>query len=125
VVGHEAIKNSTSVLDYVFRALGFEYLGRTDFVHVKSVDETNEKPLASFNSPPRLPAREEAPVTEDKVTEKVLEKVKAGMYEVEAILAAKAQGYTGEMCMSCGSSRVKRNGACTVCEDCGSTSGCS
>ena len=44
--------------------------------------------------------------------------------EAGAILVARAQGYTGEMC-SCGSSRVKRNGACTVCEDCGTTSGCS
>ena len=34
-------------------------------------------------------------------------------------------GYTGEMCSTCGSSRVKRNGSCTVCEDCGTTSGCS
>ena len=39
VQGHEAIKNSTSILDYVFRALGYEYLGRQDFVHVKAVDE--------------------------------------------------------------------------------------
>jgi ribonucleoside-diphosphate reductase alpha chain len=43
----------------------------------------------------------------------------------ESVLVARAQGYTGEMCESCGSSRVKRNGACTVCEDCGTTSGCS
>jgi ribonucleoside-diphosphate reductase alpha chain len=27
VQGHEAIKNATSILDYVFRALGYEYLG--------------------------------------------------------------------------------------------------
>ncbi len=125
VVGHEAIKNSTSVLDYVFRALGFEYLGRTDFVHVKSVDETNEKPLASFNTPPRLPAREEIPPREERVPERVVERVGSSKQDAETILAAKAQGYTGEMCMACGSSRVKRNGACTVCEDCGSTSGCS
>ena len=38
---------------------------------------------------------------------------------------AMSLGYTGEMCETCGSMRVKRNGSCTVCEDCGSTSGCS
>jgi ribonucleoside-diphosphate reductase alpha chain len=38
---------------------------------------------------------------------------------------AKTKGYTGEQCPACGSMRVKRNGACTVCEDCGTTSGCS
>jgi hypothetical protein len=38
---------------------------------------------------------------------------------------ARSLGYTGEMCSTCNSSRVKRNGSCTVCEDCGTTSGCS
>ena len=38
---------------------------------------------------------------------------------------AKLQGYTGSMCSGCGSSRVKRNGSCEVCLDCGATSGCS
>ncbi len=38
---------------------------------------------------------------------------------------ARAKGYTGEHCSNCGSMRVKRNGSCTVCEDCGTTSGCS
>jgi ribonucleoside-diphosphate reductase alpha chain len=38
---------------------------------------------------------------------------------------AVSMGYTGEMCTQCGSARVKRNGSCVVCEDCGSTSGCS
>ncbi|MBT7296485.1 hypothetical protein HN836_02400, partial [Candidatus Woesearchaeota archaeon] len=41
------------------------------------------------------------------------------------INTAKSRGYTGEACGSCGSMRVKRNGSCTLCEDCGSTSGCS
>lgn len=34
-------------------------------------------------------------------------------------------GYTGDACAGCGSFRVRRNGNCTVCDDCGSTSGCS
>jgi hypothetical protein len=41
---------------------------------------------------------------------------------------AKTKGYTGESAAAdpaCGSMRVKRNGACTVCEDCGTTSECS
>ena len=38
---------------------------------------------------------------------------------------ARSMGYTGEYCVNCGSMKVKRNGSCTVCEDCGSTSGCS
>ena len=32
--GNEAIKNATSILDYVFRELAVSYLGRTDLAHV-------------------------------------------------------------------------------------------
>ena len=120
----DAIKNATSILDYVFRVLGYEYLGRTDFVHVKSVDEPVEKPLASFNTPPALPMRRDSPDASEEY-ETVAEERRQFRMESSTILLAKAQGYTGEMCGSCNSSRVKRNGACTVCEDCGTTSGCS
>jgi len=37
----------------------------------------------------------------------------------------RSQGYTGEQCPNCGSMRVRHNGSCMVCEDCGSTTGCS
>lgn len=32
--------------------------------------------------------------------------------------------YTGDCCETCGSIRLRRAGACLVCEDCGSNSGC-
>ncbi|MCC6573356.1 MAG: adenosylcobalamin-dependent ribonucleoside-diphosphate reductase [Planctomycetes bacterium] len=35
VQGHDNIKTATSVIDLVFRSLGFEYLQRTDFLHVQ------------------------------------------------------------------------------------------
>lgn len=35
MVDHPNIKTSTSVIDFIFRVLGLEYLNRTDFVHVK------------------------------------------------------------------------------------------
>src|SRR6202011_4499982 len=34
VQGNDAIKNATSILDYVFRELAISYLGRTDLAHV-------------------------------------------------------------------------------------------
>ena len=37
VEGHPNIKMATSIIDYVFRVLGYEYLGRTDFVQVKPI----------------------------------------------------------------------------------------
>lgn len=36
---HPNIKMAQSVIDYVFRVLGMEYMGRTDFVQVKPADE--------------------------------------------------------------------------------------
>ncbi|MBV8170683.1 MAG: vitamin B12-dependent ribonucleotide reductase, partial [Candidatus Eremiobacteraeota bacterium] len=38
-VDHPNIKHCTSVIDYIFRVLGMEYLGRTDFVQVKPEDQ--------------------------------------------------------------------------------------
>jgi ribonucleoside-diphosphate reductase alpha chain len=38
---------------------------------------------------------------------------------------AKMQGFTGSVCGACGSLKMKRNGSCEVCLDCGGTSGCS
>ncbi len=34
-------------------------------------------------------------------------------------------GYTGDICGQCQGVKMRRNGSCLLCEDCGSTSGCS
>lgn len=44
---------------------------------------------------------------------------------VDKIKKAKALGFTGDMCTTCGSMNVKKNGSCNVCIDCGTTTGCS
>ncbi|MEF0939018.1 vitamin B12-dependent ribonucleotide reductase [Rhizobium sp. BR 362] len=41
VTGNDAIKNATSILDYVFRELAISYLGRHDLAHVDTSDFTN------------------------------------------------------------------------------------
>lgn len=38
---------------------------------------------------------------------------------------AKEAGYTGDPCGTCGALTMTRNGNCTKCDTCGSTSGCS
>jgi len=43
VEGHENIKMSNSIVDYVFRALGLEYLNRTDIVQVPPKNKPFEK----------------------------------------------------------------------------------
>ncbi len=43
VEGHENIKMSNSIVDYVFRALGLEYLNRTDIVQVPPKEKVGDK----------------------------------------------------------------------------------
>ena len=38
---------------------------------------------------------------------------------------AREKGYIGDPCDACGALKMKRNGSCLVCDDCGATSGCS
>jgi ribonucleoside-diphosphate reductase alpha chain len=140
VMGHEAIKASTSILDYVFRSLGADYLKRSDFIHIKAVDEINGSSHKKENPGPILATVTEVKTSAKKVlSEPILVRAeqptgddapqaKPGKGKPAPKLKSKdAQkfGYTGEQCQNCGSIRVKRNGSCTVCEDCGETSGCS
>jgi ribonucleoside-diphosphate reductase alpha chain len=41
VVGNEAIKTATSIIDYVFRELAISYLGRNDLAHVDPSEISN------------------------------------------------------------------------------------
>ncbi|HEY6867191.1 MAG TPA: vitamin B12-dependent ribonucleotide reductase, partial [Candidatus Eisenbacteria bacterium] len=47
VDGHDNIRNCTSVVDYVFRVLGLEYLDRTDLAHVLPEEIRTPEPGAS------------------------------------------------------------------------------
>jgi ribonucleoside-diphosphate reductase alpha chain len=156
VQGHEAIKNATSILDYVFRSIGYDYLNRTDFVHVKAVDEVNHhdkdgnhKQTTDKNKDGNVVKLEsEGPTTKKPIITSSKSQSQSALELSEAEVATQTKqtsglfngngnpsqlklkdalriGYTGEQCPSCGSIRVKRNGSCTVCEDCGATSGCS
>ncbi len=158
VSGHEAIKSVHSILDYVFRSIGYDYLNRTDFVHVKAVDETPEdklqgtkdygenktehksgdnKPEKSSEDNDNLQAKTDNGSKKPQEKEKELANQpvrsgngKTGQNGSQGQMQvspndAKSIGYTGEQCEYCGSMRVRRNGACTVCEECGGTSGCS
>ena len=45
----------------------------------------------------------------------------SGQLRAQALM----QGYTGDQCSNCNSMRMKVSGHCMVCEDCGTTTGCS
>jgi len=109
MVDHENIKSATSVVDFVFRLLGMEYLGRTDFVHVKPVkQERGPQPtLPGLGEPERL----EDP---DSVSGSA-----GGADELYSNLMGDAPA-----CTTCGHTTV-RNGACYRCLNCGNSMGCS
>lgn len=130
VVGHESIKNCTSVMDFIFRSLAFDYLGRTDFVHIKP--EVHEcKCNGECENNDKTIEENEPVIIKKEIYDKIAEETNDGsMHSSPPELKltpgmAKNMGYTGESCSTCGSMKVKKNGTCSVCLDCGTTSGCS
>lgn len=105
---HPNIKNSTSILDFIFRVLGMEYLGRTDFVHVPPTPEEG-KILDIVDSSTKGPSY-------DGNTEQVAEdQMEAQMAEMMG---------DAPNCDKCGHITV-RNGSCYRCLNCGNSMGCS
>jgi ribonucleoside-diphosphate reductase alpha chain len=120
VQGHANVKMSTSILDYVFRVLGFEYLGRNDLVHIKPEAKVDEKDIHT----PAPVQQATLPITVQTTAQKEATKsnVSFGMQDKDE---ARQQGFTGDQCVACGSMKMKRNGTCILCLDCGETTGCS
>lgn len=119
IVDHPNIKQATSIIDYIFRVLGMEYLGQTDFLHVMP----SEKQDLAINRPTRFP------VQMDMAANLVAQDVKVNV-EVSQVsanpLSAHLQTMMGDapMCSGCGHTTV-RNGACYKCLNCGNSMGCS
>ena len=139
VRGHENIKMTTSVLDFVFRDLALTYLKRTDLGQVQSEDllttgtgnhsrtanDASENEKAAVNGGPddssfsvmRDETRERAAMPKGRA--------EGADPQVKAVRQARIQGYEGDPCPSCGHFTLVRNGTCMKCETCGTTTGCS
>jgi ribonucleoside-diphosphate reductase alpha chain len=66
VSGHENIKMSTSVIDFIFRELALSYLGRTDLVQVKPEDLRPDA-MSKPGQEPEILEEEEGEDVEDNV----------------------------------------------------------
>ncbi len=115
VQGHPNLKMSTSILDYIFRLLGYEYLNREDLVQVKP-DHVDQPVQAQLPGTMTMPTLIKTP------QERLVDMSPA---EPDSRMTARAQGFTGDTCTNCGSMKMKRNGSCMVCIECGTTTGCS
>ena len=100
VAGHPNIKHASSIIDYVFRLLALEYLGREDIVQVKPE-----------------PKVEEVAKTALQVTE-VREMVSVKIGSNLANLADSKQ------CTTCGMLAFRKGGTCYSCDNCGTQTGC-
>ncbi len=133
-VDHPNIKWCTSVIDYIFRNLGLEYLGRTDFVQVKPADGVEEEMHQAKQAEER---RQDELTTRVREFEESLSSAPASdtkpeRVEVQALrssrnaLSEHLDSMMGDapFCDTCGNVTV-RNGACYKCLNCGSSLGCS
>jgi ribonucleoside-diphosphate reductase alpha chain len=138
VQGNDRIKMSTSVIDYVFRELAINYLGRTDLSHVPDEDLRSDsvgskiEPASDIGKAP-APAVHEVPSIPSRgtVAARAAHPVSGGsggLAEAKLLSAseiARLKGYEGDACGDCGQFTMVRNGTCLKCITCGTTTGCS
>ncbi|MBX3126936.1 MAG: vitamin B12-dependent ribonucleotide reductase [Polyangiaceae bacterium] len=115
VGGHPNIKFATSIVDYIFRVLGVEYLQRYDFAQVKPEEQPAALPHIED---PTAPLAVPVALAEDAQN-------LVGT-EVHGALDAQLEEMMGDapVCDGCGHITV-RNGACYKCLNCGNSMGCS
>jgi ribonucleoside-diphosphate reductase alpha chain len=97
-VDHPNIKSSTSVVDYIFRLLAFEYLQRDDLVQVKNKVEVKPEEIE----------HEKKVLASSDATQQYLSHMSGD----------------APLCPTCGHITV-RSGACYKCINCGTSLGCS
>ncbi len=122
VTDHPNIKYATSVIDYLFRVLGMEYLGRTDFVQVKPDELGNNQAKRTLQSP-TASARE---VEEAQKSLSAKDRVPIYKNIGGSTLSNHLSNMMGDapFCNICGHITV-RNGSCYKCLNCGNSLGCS
>ena len=136
MVEHPNIKTTTSIIDFMFRALAYEYLGRNDLVHVLDKPEVENLGNESWdeNTPTigeRIPELSEIRVTGSTNGKARTQKsssanhVKKESQDLDAVnRAAKNMQGDAPACNTCGHITI-RSGTCYKCLNCGTSMGCS
>lgn len=128
VEGHPNIKFSTSIIDYVFRVLGVEYLKRYDFAQVPPKEEqdvllSSTDAMASNRAEGSRNNSEAPAAAVVKAEQATFGFDEGGPKSVLSEHMAELMG-DAPMCGKCGHTTV-RNGACYRCLNCGNSMGCS
>lgn len=122
VVDHPNIKMATSVVDYIFRMIGMEYLGRKDFVQVPPADE-ELRMYQNRSKRNKNTEKEERQTGEKKSPEEQVTPVNRHWQGKKQLTVIQTDN-GAPICSECGG-MTKQSGTCYVCLDCGSTTGCS
>jgi ribonucleoside-diphosphate reductase alpha chain len=143
VEGHPYVKLATSIVDYVFRVLGVEYLKRYELAHIKPEIESSPlqsaqdlghpeppsmRPLPDVSTEAPLPHTLEATARSAAMSETLVGMTSpaAGETQTGSPLDAQLDQMMGDapVCDVCGHITV-RNAACYKCLNCGNSMGCS
>jgi ribonucleoside-diphosphate reductase alpha chain len=135
-VEHPNIKSTTSIVDLMFRTLGYEYLGRTDLVHVLDKPEVLNTGADDWDDIPTSLEYEKAPelssvrvvgaagngVQAVKTQKSVTVKTEINIDAIN--VANKGMQSDAPACNVCGHITI-RSGTCYKCLNCGNSLGCS
>jgi ribonucleoside-diphosphate reductase alpha chain len=143
MVEHPNIKSTTSIVDFIFRALAYEYLGRTDLVHVLDKPEVLNTGKDDWDEiPTSLEYEKKSPELSDvrivagtspktsegqalKMQRPAPSSAKPDAGSMDAVnKAAKSMQSDAPSCNVCGHITI-RSGTCYKCLNCGNSLGCS
>jgi ribonucleoside-diphosphate reductase alpha chain len=135
MVEHPNIKSTTSIIDFMFRSLAYEYLGRNDLVHVLDKPEVQNLGNAEWDQTiptigDRKPELSEVRVMggatpQPAKAEHRMASVQKTHNPMDAVnAAAKSMQSDAPACNTCGHITV-RSGTCYKCLNCGNSMGCS
>ncbi|HEV7331925.1 MAG TPA: vitamin B12-dependent ribonucleotide reductase [Flavisolibacter sp.] len=126
-VEHPNIKSATSIVDFIFRLLGYEYLNRTDLVHVLDKPEVSNTGEEDWDEPVKQPELSSVRVvasTPQSIKAQAATLPKNGTSMDAVNVAAKSMQSDAPACNTCGHITV-RSGTCYKCLNCGNSMGCS
>lgn len=129
MVEHPNIKSTTSIIDFMFRSLAYEYLGRNDLVHVldkqPEVQNTGKEEWDMPTIGNRTPELSGIVVTGVNNSQPHKDESSAKSTRLDAVnAAAKSMQSDAPACNTCGHITV-RSGTCYKCLNCGNSMGCS
>jgi ribonucleoside-diphosphate reductase alpha chain len=137
MVDHPNIKSTTSIVDFIFRSMAYEYLGRTDLVHVLDKPEVLNTGTSDWDLPVAEQEKKTPELSEVRIVSKPSVspanpvqvktavknmKTESGLDAVNA--AAKSMQSDAPACNTCGHITI-RSGTCYKCLNCGNSMGCS